>query len=33
MKNGGTGGSVILQTLACPFIFEKGNTVWFWGSW
>lgn len=29
MRNKGTGGSVILQTLECPFIFEKGNTVWF----
>lgn len=29
MRNGGTGGSVILRALDCPFISQKGNIVWF----
>lgn len=29
MRNGGTGKCVLLQTLDCPFIFEKGNIVRF----
>lgn len=29
MKNEGKGGSVILQTLECPFIFEGSNICWF----